>query len=86
VRLGRLSGTTLKPHYAHKVDQYECSGQDVHGILSSSKCFLETILNDAARVLRMDELGHGSSGRDSGCYSVSGRAENTRSGFRTRSG
>ena len=86
MRLGRLSGTTLKPHYAHNVDKYECSGQDVLGILRNGKCFLETILNDAARILRMDELGHGNSERDSGCYSVSGRAENTRSGFRTRSG
>ena len=32
-------------------------GKMLHGILSSSKCFLETILNDTARVLRMDELG-----------------------------
>ena len=64
--MGRLSGTTLKPHYAHKVDKYECSGQDVHGILSSGKCFLETILNDAARILRMDDMKRMNSGTDSG--------------------
>jgi hypothetical protein len=77
VRFGRLSGTTLKPHYAHKVDLYECSGQDVHGILRNRKCFLETILNDAAGILRMDNMEQLNSGR--------GQAEDTRGGFQRRS-
>jgi len=56
---------------------YECSGQDVHGILGNSKCFLETILNDAAGILRMDDMEQLNSGR--------GRAKDTRGGFRRRS-
>ena len=56
MRFGRLSGTTLKPHCAHKVNLYECSGQDAHGILRNGKSFLETILGDAARILRMDDM------------------------------
>jgi hypothetical protein len=54
---------------------------DVHGILRSGKCFLETILNDAARILRMDDMERMNSECDSGRNSQRGRAEDTRSGF-----
>jgi hypothetical protein len=58
----------------------------MHGILSNGKCFLETILNDAARILSMDDMERMNSGCDPGTDSKRGRAEDTRSGYRRRSG
>jgi hypothetical protein len=53
----------------------------VHGILRSGKYFLETILNDTARILRMDDMERMNSGCDSGRDSQRGRAEDIRSEF-----